>query len=229
MFSGKKGEFLTKVIVVLVSLIILMMLANQLHGSVKDSTEGLSCKAMLVNQHATQSSIVLPNFKNACETVDKKISLKDKSKEDVMKELANILAEAWWTTNEGKTKGMWSDKQYLLAKQGYDCLVRYHVFFEDVEKRDFDEEKITPEELKLYLEDTYKNDEYTYHQYFQVGGGSGAYEIANDIYFASNGPEYVVSLASPKLSYVADKAGDHSTTLILSKLKEGINMGCELI
>ena len=233
MFSDKTAMGMAQIasiIAILVAFLVLIPLNLNLTRNVEESTEGAACRAMLKAQGLSESNILIPNFKNSCATTAIDISLKNKDKEDVLKEIAQRMTNAWWIVNQGKTKGLWSNKG-ILGSSGYDCMIVYSIRFTDVDKKAF-EGAITQDEVRSYMSNRYKNDDMTYHQYIQHSGGAGVWEVTSDLDNFQR-TDFAISLASPKTSWSSDLFGtqtDATTVILLSSLEDANkNKGCDFI
>jgi len=185
--------------------------------TVKNNTEGLGCRSTLIAQNFTRDKIYMPTFEEECKTLEKTIpmSKKTETKEEVMKEIADLIARTWWSVDEGKIKNLW-DKGAYSSGTGYYCFIRYAINFEE-------EFEITQGEFEKYLLTThYKTFEgisYTYSSYIYDYGGLGALGIlpeidpqSGDIIHLSNnkiekGKVYAISVQSPHETHSGIRSG----------------------
>ncbi|MGM5480997.1 MAG: hypothetical protein ACQESE_01155 [Nanobdellota archaeon] len=227
MFSGNKKGFDTwqiiTITVAIITLIAISSIWNQAHGSVKESFDGVACRAT-IHAHDITDTVFTPGIEKSCATRERRISLKDKTKDDLIKELEKLMANSWLMVNEGRSDDLW-EEDAPLKKAGYSCMATDHIFFEDVDKRDFEEEMITPEEIRAHMKESYKNDDYTYHMYIQGHGGVGTYKITDNVTFNN---EYIISIASPHFN-IFTREDEFATGLILSSLETGKQIGCKLV
>ncbi|MFW5865487.1 MAG: hypothetical protein ACOCU6_00145 [Nanoarchaeota archaeon] len=216
MFSdrGKKADgpsiTMTQIIFIVIAMLTFFFgfsFCNTAQAATKETFEGTACKAMITTQEVTDS-IFMPSYKNACTTVIKEYSLKDKTEDDVMDLVAQGMAFGWWMTNKGKTTDLWTNEKGVLKASGTSCLAVVKIVFTDTDKLDEDEREkinnITQDDIREYLQETDKNDEYTYHTYIQSSGGPGTYKIRSGIDIDR---EYYIAIASPSSSRMQDVFG----------------------
>lgn len=212
-------------LIVIITFILLLSIFNNITTNVEETSEGAKCRTSISARSLTKDKLLIPTVSAACEPIDKRISLDGMTKRDLMREVSDYMANAWWMTNQGRTSELWDDSSIL--GDDVECVTLYYITLDDVDKRDFEDDTVTSEELKEFMEYEQHNDQYTYHQYIQVSGGNGVYEIQDDI---EMGPEfYTISMVSPDYGILRTGNRDPANTLLFSDLEKSVEYGCYMM
>lgn len=142
--------------------------------TVKTNTEGLACRSTLEAQNFTRDKWYITTFAERCKTLDKTLPLskKTETKDEFMKEIADLIARTWWTIGEGKIKNLWGETDSSIFR-GDSCFIRYAINFKKGETFN-----TSREELEKYLFSTkyrsFDDVPYTYEEYIYSYAGKGA-------------------------------------------------------
>ena len=145
--------------------------------TVKNNTEGLGCRSTLIAQNFTRDKIYMPTFEEECKTLEKTLPMnkKTETKDEFMKEIADLIARTWWSVDEGKIKDLWGEKDSDIFR-GDSCFIRYAINFKSGETFD-----TTKDDFNTYLftthYKTFDDTPYTYGAYIYDYGGLGALSI----------------------------------------------------
>lgn len=219
---------LVYIVIALLVMLTSIGLLTQIKENTEDSMEGTLCRASLKVQDKSDDIALIPHGENVCETMLKHISVKKKTKGEVMHEIAELMKNSWWITHKGTIKGMWSAGDVnWLSKGDYSCFGLYHIVFDDVGKQKFEGNTITQEELLQYLKNYKANNDYTYHAYIQQAGGNGMYRVT-DVHLEK---EYAISMASPSFSiwFDEDESSEIYTGLYVESVEKSVSNGCVVI
>ncbi|MGM5480176.1 MAG: hypothetical protein ACQESC_01830 [Nanobdellota archaeon] len=203
--NTKKGDNINFPQILIITLLVLGLIIMssffiQTKANVSDSMEGVACRGMITMEDVGGTlGPLAPTFDNSCATLTKNISLKGKNKSMIMREIADMVAYAWWMTNEGRTRNLW-DGDHPLGEMNIDCMVVFHVHFIDADKSLFNGQEITEQELETFFKETKKekNGDLTYKQYIQRQAEGGSYDFDNIT--LSESDEFTISLVSPEWS-----------------------------
>jgi hypothetical protein len=189
---SKKAQyaFMAQLIIAILAFVLIAMTISKFMVG-KDTKEAeILCQQSIAIRAATTLQIgddaeftALPML---CKTLDKKVETG--KREEVKKEIADMMARCWWMFNEGRYDDA-MDTAQLGNMLGFDsdsnkCFICYSALVEGNKKDIIEGGDITKGEMYKYLSETQypKMKNTTYSQYIEYkGGGPGATYILSDI------------------------------------------------
>lgn len=173
MKQGVSMQVFVLIILAVASLVVIGPILYKFLSSGGDKGPEVVCQESVAIRAATATSLgPLKEAKIApllCKTIDKEIS---GNREEIKKELANLLARCWWMYNEGRAKeGVISSVPgFGSVNKGMVC---YTVIIKENEQFT-QSDLISPREFLYYLQTTdYKKVNKKYLDYIQSYGGPG--------------------------------------------------------